>query len=235
MSWNWSSRSVTTSRSSTRATSWPPAPPTRSGAARPCSGPSSTWSVPGQARGKACRGSAPRPTEAAPAAQRPAFVHARPSVLRAQHDLRRAGPRRPLPRPRRPPLPGSVPASLAGWRRSRRGKALAAFLFIPIFALYEVFTQVVPRLAANGKLTTSSFGGVDSWLRWLPPGLAAHAIQDASTGHAGTALLRLALLAAIIVVLGWLWARALRRALVTADTSTQSSQGRGAAPPLPSY
>jgi ABC-2 type transport system permease protein len=128
-----------------------------------------------------------------------------------------------------------VTTSMAGLLRSRRGKDLAAFLFIPLFALYEVFTQVVPRLAANGKLTTSSFGGVDSWLRWLPPGLAAHAIQDASTGHAGTALLRLALLAAIIVVLGWLWIRALSHALVTADTSTQSSQVRGGKLPLARY
>ena len=120
-----------------------------------------------------------------------------------------------------------VTTSMAGLLRSRRGKDLAAFLFIPIIAVYEFFTQVVPRLAATGKLTTASFTGVDAWLRWLPPGLAAHAIQDASNGHPGTALLRLALLAAIIVVLGWLWIRSLSRALVSPDTSTQSSQVRG--------
>jgi hypothetical protein len=60
----------------------------------------------------------------------------------------------------------------------------------------------------------------------------AHAIQDASDGHPGTALLRLALLAAVIVVLGWLWVRSLSRALVTADTTTQSSRVHGAALPL---
>ena len=94
---------------------------------------------------------------------------------------------------------------------------------------------MVPKLAAEGKLTAASFTGVDAWLRWLPPGLAAHAIQDASDGHLGTALVRLALLAAIIVVLGWLWIRSLGRALVTADTSTQSSAVRGAALPLARY
>jgi hypothetical protein len=67
------------------------------------------------------------------------------------------------------------------------------------------------------------------------PGLAADAIQDASDGHPGTALLRLALLAAVIVVLGWLWIRSLGRALVTADTTTQSAQVRGAALPLARY
>jgi ABC-2 type transport system permease protein len=129
----------------------------------------------------------------------------------------------------------SVTTSMAGLLRSRRGKDFAAFLVIPIFALYETFTQVVPKLAASGKLTESSFAGVDSWMRWLPPGLAAHAIRDASTGHPGTALLRLALLAGITAVLGWLWVRSLGRALVTADTTTQSSAVRGAALPFPRY
>jgi ABC-2 type transport system permease protein len=128
-----------------------------------------------------------------------------------------------------------VTTAMAGLLRSRRGRDLAAFLFIPIVALYETFTQVVPRLAASGKLTTSSFSGVDSWLRWLPPGLAAHAIQDASTGHPGTALARLALLAAVVVVLGVLWVRSLGRALVTADTSTSSSKVRGRTLPFARY
>ena len=124
-----------------------------------------------------------------------------------------------------------VTTAMAGLLRSRRGKDFAAFLVIPIFALYEAFAQVVPRLAAEGKITAATFAGIDRWLRWLPPGLAAHAIQDASAGHAGAALLRLGLLAAVIVVLGGLWIRSLGRALVTVDTSTQSSAVRGA--PLP--
>jgi len=128
-----------------------------------------------------------------------------------------------------------VTTSMAGLLRSRRGKDLAAFLFIPIVAGYEFFTQVVPRLAASGKLTTASFAGLDAWMRWLPPGLAAHAIQDASDGRPGTAMLRLALLAAIIVVLGWLWIRSLNRALVSPDSSTQSSRVRGAVLPFGRY
>jgi ABC-2 type transport system permease protein len=120
-----------------------------------------------------------------------------------------------------------VTTSFASLLRSRRGKDLAAFLVIPIVALYETFTQVVPRLAASGRLTTNSFSGVDTWLRWLPPGLAAHAIQDASSGHAGVAVARLALLAGVVAVLGVLWVRSLGRALITADTSTQRSKVRG--------
>ena len=128
-----------------------------------------------------------------------------------------------------------VTTSLARLLSSRRGKDLAVLLVIPIFALYEAFAQLVPRLTAEGKLTAASFGGVDAWLRWLPPGLAAHAIEDASSGHPGAALVRLALLAAVIVVLGWLWVRALHSALVTADTSTQSSAVRGASLPFARY
>ena len=128
-----------------------------------------------------------------------------------------------------------VTTSLAGLLRSRRGKDFAVFLVIPIFALYEAFAQVVPRLSAEGKLHESSFNGVDTALRWLPPGLAAHAIQDASSGRPGPAVARLALLAAVIVVLVWLWIRSLSRALVTADTSTQSSAVRSAALPFARY
>jgi ABC-2 type transport system permease protein len=124
-----------------------------------------------------------------------------------------------------------VTTSLAGVLRSRRGKDFAALLIIPLFAAYEGFIQVV---AADGSLTAASFGGIDRWLRWTPPGLAVHAILDASTGHAGTALLLLALLAGIIVVLGLAWIRSLNRTLVTTDTSTQSAV-RGSALPFARY
>jgi len=125
-----------------------------------------------------------------------------------------------------------VTTALAGLLRSRRGRDLAALAIIPIFALYEIFAQVVPRAVGKHQLTAASFAGVDAWLRWLPPGLAAHAVQDASTGHAGLAVARLALLLGVIVLLVVLWARSLNRALVTADTSTQSSAVRSAALPF---
>ena len=127
-----------------------------------------------------------------------------------------------------------VTTGLAGMLRSRRGKDFAALLFIPLFGVYEGFIQIVPKLTSEGALTAASFGGVDRWLRWTPPGLAVHAIWDASSGHPGTALLRLALLAGIIAGLGLLWIRSLGRALVTTDTSTQSVV-RGSALPFARY
>jgi ABC-2 type transport system permease protein len=129
-----------------------------------------------------------------------------------------------------------VTTSMAGLLRSRRGKDFAALLIIPIFAVYELFAQVVvPKEASNRTLSAASLAGIDPWLRWLPSGLAAHAIQDASDGHLGTALLRLALLAAVIVALGWLWISSLSRALVTADSTTQSSRVRASGLPLARY
>jgi ABC-2 type transport system permease protein len=125
-----------------------------------------------------------------------------------------------------------VTTALAGLLRSRRGRDLAALAIIPIFGLYETFAQVLPRAVARHELTAAGFAGVDAWLRWLPPGLAAHAVQDASTGHAGTAVARLALLAAVIAVLGWLWGQSLSRALVTADASTQAAVVKSGALPF---
>jgi ABC-2 type transport system permease protein len=125
-----------------------------------------------------------------------------------------------------------VTTALAGLLRSRRGRDLAALAIIPIFGLYEIFAQVVPKAIGQHHLTAASFAGVDAWLRWLPPGLAAHAVQDASTGHAGLAVARLALLLGIIVVLVALWGRSLSRALVTTDTSTQASAVRSGALPF---
>ena len=72
-------------------------------------------------------------------------------------------------------------------------------------------------------------------MRWIPPGLAAHAIQDASdraprhraaaTGAARRRRRRARRL----------WIRSLGRGLVTTDTSTQSSAVRGAALPFGRY
>jgi len=126
-----------------------------------------------------------------------------------------------------------VTTSLASLLRSRRGRDLAALAVIPIFGLYETFAQVLPKAIGQHQVTAASFAGVDAWLRWLPPGLAAHAVQDASTGHAGLAVARLALLLAIIVVLVALWGRSLSRALVTADTSTRASAVRSGGLPFP--
>src|SRR3984885_26512 len=54
-----------------------------------------------------------------------------------------------------------VTTSMARLLRSRRGKDLGVFLFIPIFALIELLGQVIPNAAANGGITAAAFAGVD--------------------------------------------------------------------------
>jgi ABC-type branched-subunit amino acid transport system ATPase component len=66
-------------------------------------------------------------------------------------------------------------------------------------------------------------------------GMRKKAMLGCALIHNPSALLRLALLAAVIVAAGWLWIRSLSRAQVTADTTTQSSQVHGAALPLARY
>ena len=84
-------------------------------------------------------------------------------------------------------------------------------------------------------MTAASFAGVDAWMRWIRRAWPRTRSRTPRTAIPAPRWLRLALLAAVIVVLGWLWIRSLSRALVTADTSTQSSQLRGTALPLARY
>ena len=130
--------------------------------------------------------------------------------------------------------PGCSPSAWPGCCGRAAARTSPRFCH-PVFALYELLVQLIPRLAAEGRITGRTFAGPDRWLRWLPPGLAAHAIQDASDGHAGTAFALLALLAAVVIVLGALWVRSLHRALVTVDTTTQSSAVRGGSLPFGRY
>ena len=44
-----------------------------------------------------------------------------------------------------------VTTSMARLLRSRRGKDLAVFLFIPIFAVFEFLIQVIPRAVVLGE------------------------------------------------------------------------------------
>ena len=127
-----------------------------------------------------------------------------------------------------------VTTGLAGMLRSRRGKDFAVLLIIPIFAVYEGFIQIVPKLASEGALTAASFGGVDRWLRWTPPGLAVHAIWDASAGTPAPRCCAWRCWPASSSCSAWLWIRSLSRALVTTDTSTQSAV-RGSALPFARY
>nr|WP_260407755.1 hypothetical protein [Planomonospora venezuelensis] len=113
-----------------------------------------------------------------------------------------------------------VTTSLSGILRTRRGRDVLA-----ISVIFVILGAQLPNLLLNRGLTGDPLvmlDGVASALRWTPPGMAAHAIADGGPA----ALAELAFLAALAVVLGWLWIVALRRSLVTADASTEAASVR---------
>ncbi|MET9337102.1 hypothetical protein [Nonomuraea sp. NPDC003804] len=113
-----------------------------------------------------------------------------------------------------------ITTALSGLLRSRRGRDLLAVGVIVVVLLAQL-----PNLIVNRGLTGDPRAILDSLaavLRWTPPGWAAHAISDGGA----TAALELALLALLVLALGWLWIRALGRALVTTDASTQAASVR---------
>ncbi|GAA0922790.1 hypothetical protein [Nonomuraea longicatena] len=113
-----------------------------------------------------------------------------------------------------------VTTALSGALRSRRGRDLLAVAGILLVLLFQL-----PNLIGNGGLGDPGalVGGMAEALRWTPPGLAAHSIADG--GLAGLA--ELAVLALVVLGLGLLWIKALERALVSTDASTQGAAVRG--------
>ncbi|GII90959.1 hypothetical protein [Sinosporangium siamense] len=112
-----------------------------------------------------------------------------------------------------------VTTALSGALRSRRGRDLVA-----VGVLLVVLLSQAPNLIANRGSSLDVervVVGMAGILRWTPAGTAAHSI-----GAGGLqAVIGLAAVALVVLGFGALWIAALKRALVTADTSTQSPAG----------
>ncbi|SDG66353.1 ABC-2 type transport system permease protein [Sinosporangium album] len=110
-----------------------------------------------------------------------------------------------------------VTTALSGALRSRRGRDLAA-----VSVVFVVLLSQLPNLVVNQGSALDVprlIGDMAGVLRWTPAGMAGHAI-----GAGGlVALAELAAVALIVAVFGILWIAALKRALVTPDTSTQAA------------
>ncbi|GLW05434.1 transporter [Microtetraspora sp. NBRC 13810] len=109
-----------------------------------------------------------------------------------------------------------ITTSLSRVLRTRRGRDLLA-----VAAIFVVVLAQLPNLVINRGLSGDWAGmlaDTAAVLRWTPPGMAAHAMADGGPA----ALAELALLAVLALLLGLLWIEVLRRALVTADASTQA-------------
>ncbi|MGW0801849.1 hypothetical protein [Nonomuraea sp. NPDC002799] len=112
-----------------------------------------------------------------------------------------------------------ITTSLSSALRTRRGRDVLA-----VAALLVVVLAQLPNLLMNRGFgdPTVMLHQMAAVFRWTPPGMAAHAIADG--GLIGLA--ELAAVAVIVVVIGWLWIKALGRALVTPDVSTQAASVR---------
>ncbi|MFI6501464.1 hypothetical protein [Nonomuraea typhae] len=112
-----------------------------------------------------------------------------------------------------------ITTALSGALRSRRGRDALA-----VAAIFAILLFQLPNLIANRGLgdPLALIRGSAEVLRWTPPGLAAHAIADGGL----VALAEVLVLAVIVVAIGWLWIKALGRALVTTDASTQAASVR---------
>lgn len=104
--------------------------------------------------------------------------------------------------------------------RSRRGRDVGMVIAL----LIMLSVQGVSVLASSSApASADAIVGAAAGLRWLPPGMTAHAIGAAAAGDYGVALAEVAAVAAVVAALLWAWMAALGRALVTADASTQTS------------
>ncbi|MDP9846546.1 hypothetical protein [Streptosporangium lutulentum] len=113
-----------------------------------------------------------------------------------------------------------VTTSLSGILRTRRGRDVLA-----VSVVFFVLAAQLPNLLLNGGVSGDPMAllhGGASVLRWTPSGMAAHAIADGGI----VAVAELLFLAALVVVIGRLWIMALRRALVSADASTEGASVR---------
>ncbi len=132
--------------------------------------------------------------------------------------------------------------ALSSLLRSRRGRdlgvAISGLLVLGIYAVTLTF-QRAAMLGHGAAGLGAGLAGVARIARWAPPGMTANAVVQASAGRYGPAVLELGA-GAVTAALGlWLWLVLLRRALETADSSTQSAgrrrDRRRAARPVPAF
>ncbi|MBV9710878.1 MAG: hypothetical protein JO011_08200, partial [Ktedonobacteraceae bacterium] len=112
-----------------------------------------------------------------------------------------------------------VLALLSRTLQSRRFRDLSVLLIILFTSSCYIFSQLVARGLSSSNFIGGLKSGVFShYLQWLPPGIAARAVQQASIGNWGVSF---AWLAALLIVTGavfYLWQLVVERGL----TSTES-------------
>ncbi|WP_399886188.1 transporter [Streptomyces sp. BBFR51] len=106
---------------------------------------------------------------------------------------------------------------------SRKGRDLAVLSGLVIAVGAQLVNFGAQRLGSSGL---GELDPVADVVRWIPPASAIGAMDAASDGSYGVALVQLALTAAALVLLLWVWARHLTRLMTTPDGSTIQSDTR---------
>ena len=106
---------------------------------------------------------------------------------------------------------------------SRKGRDLAVLSGLVIAVGAQVVNFGAQRLGSSGL---GQLDPVADVVRWVPPASAVGAMDAASDGSYGVALAQLALTAAALVLLLWVWARHLTRLMTSPDGSTIQSDTR---------
>ncbi len=118
---------------------------------------------------------------------------------------------------------------LAAALTSRRGRDLSIVLGA-VFLLALQGIRFVDTSAFSGEVADRVAG----FLRWLPPGMLARALDDAGGGRTGLAVVELLPAAATVAVLALLWGRALDRSMTDGGQGeTAPGARRDPTEPLP--
>ena len=123
----------------------------------------------------------------------------------------------------------AVSAGLAAAVHSRRGRDLASVVLAIVSAAGYIAWRLSTALARQVDQLRPS--RVTDVLSWTPPGALARSIADAHSGALLAASGGLVYGLAVLVAVGWLWARALERQL-TNPAATATGRTAAAAPPV---
>ncbi|PSK97032.1 ABC-2 type transport system permease protein [Murinocardiopsis flavida] len=126
-----------------------------------------------------------------------------------------------------------LPLALAPVLRGRRGTDVMIGGLVGATALVLLLEwAIITSAASDVDAITAALAGAAGW---TPPGFAALALLDARDGDFGIAALRLAVAAAAVAAVWWLWARMLGRALAdlrVSEAGDMKVRGRLGAPGL---
>ena len=98
--------------------------------------------------------------------------------------------------------------------QSRRFRDLSIIIIALFSSSCYIFQQLVLRSLGKGSIVENiESSHLSSYLQWLPPGMTAQAIQQASLGNWGTSILWIIFSIGAAILVLYLWARVLERSL----------------------